>query len=128
MSNSTATVSLKVRGNPLPVAETILAAFQGATEGTIDIADTTAADTEFVVSFGSVAAATMLLIKNTDAQEIYVKLNGSTTKLGLMPGGVLLIAASALPSANTITSAKVCPKANQSGAGTVSYWLVGDPV
>lgn len=176
--------------------------YQGASpDGQIDVPDTTAADTEYAVGFGSVAGATYIEIENKTGADLKAKVNDPTSASGtlvsgtkdltlanvagdrlvvllttsggtpgvlsvkrksdsevtvqswlsgtgiqssdtsvvtvynykdgyplqLAPNGKLVVAQATLPTAGKISAAGVKTTATQSGAGSVSTRVFGDP-
>lgn len=82
MSNSTATLKLtQTYTNPqgqavAPAPLSVACPYQAQLEGTIDVPDTTAASTELDIPFGSIAAATLVVVHNRLTQDIGIKVNG----------------------------------------------------
>lgn len=82
MPNSTATLKLSqtyTNGqgqamNPSPIS--VACPYQAQLEGTVDVPDATPASTELEIPFGSIAAATLVVVHNRLAQDIGIKVNG----------------------------------------------------
>lgn len=129
MSNLKAQLSVTVRGNRHPDGFSIVdIPWNAESAGEIDIPDTSVADTSFAVPFGAVGTeATLLVIKNTNNQDMKVKINGSSSLYRLPPGGVAIFATPVAAGATPIASAAVLCSGTQSGAGQVKYLVLGDP-
>lgn len=129
MSNKSALVKLTIRGNGHPDAEALSVPHQAESVGTVDIPDTTASGTATAIPFGSIGVgATLLMVKNTNNQDMMLTLNGSANLHRIPPGGVYLFAAPLAAGATPLTAASVKTTATQSGDGTVEYLVLGDPV
>lgn len=96
--------------------------------GTQDIPATTATAVEFVLSLGSVAKPTCVLIKNTNNQEMVVRqqITGATADYSLPIGGVHLVHMPAAPVATPYARLSVLTSTTQVGTGTVDYYVFGD--
>lgn len=98
--------------------------------GIMDIPDATPSGTEFLIPFGTIGEATFLAIKNTNNQDMGVRLNtavGVADEYQLPSGGVLIIDHPALAAGNPLSSAAVVTTvALQSGVGTIQYFVFGD--
>lgn len=106
----------------------INAPFKASAVGSVDVPDSEAASTEHAITFGSVGTgATLAIIKNDTGQELDVKLNGAVSSVGIADGAVAVISQDALPAATPLTALAVVTTAEQSGHGTVGYWVFGDP-
>jgi hypothetical protein len=101
MSNKNATLKTSLQftdgsGNtvrdPVQGTSSLNSPYQGEQQGTIDVPDTTAADTEYAASFGAVAGATMLEIENKTGQDIKAKINDPASATGTLASGVADIA------------------------------------
>jgi hypothetical protein len=105
----------------------ISAPYSGENVGILDIPDATLSGTEFTVPFGSIAVgATLLVIKNTNNQDVILTLNGSANLFRIAPGGFFIYAAASQPAGVPLLSASVKLTAVQSGAGTVQYHVFGE--
>ena len=127
-SNATAKTTLTFTdalGTAISSVLSTTAPYQGSAATQIDIPDTTAAATSFSVSFGSITAPTMILLANKGNQDLDVTISGGDTPILLPAGGVLLLAG---PTATDVTSVAVATTEEQSGDGTVSVYIFGDPV
>lgn len=97
--------------------------------GTLDIPDATASGTEFVLPFGSVDTdALMFVFKNTNSQDMLLKINGNPGLTRVSPGGMIMIGHPTAVSGGTPTpllSASVVTTATQVGAGSVNYYVFG---
>ncbi len=72
-------------------------------DGGVDIPDTTAASTEYALSFGSIAAATGLIVENQTGQDLHVKLNGGPAAVtGTLVAGTKTLALA------SVTGEKLC--------------------
>lgn len=82
MANSTATMKITMTytspqgaaAAPPPIS--IPCPYQAQLDGAIDVPDGTCSGTELEIPFGSIAAATLVLVKNSLAQELGIKVNG----------------------------------------------------
>jgi hypothetical protein len=98
--------------------------------GTLDIPDATAGGTSFAIPFGTVNQdALALLIRNTNTQDMVLRINGSASLYRIPPQGFFL-AAHPVPASGgvptPILSAAVLTSDTQSGVGTVSYCVFGN--
>lgn len=97
--------------------------------GTLDIPNATASGTVLSLPFGSVNQdAQAFCFKNTNNQDMALRLNGSANIYNVPPNGMIFIAHPVNVSGGTPTpllSASVVLSANQSGAGIVSYYVFG---
>lgn len=104
----------------------VQAPYSAQVEATIDIPDMTTSATAFALSFGSIASATLLLVKNDNNQDMGVRLQAAVANEFQVPAGsALLIAMPAAPGSNPVTAAAVVTTATQSGPGSVSYAVFG---
>lgn len=136
MSNKTASVRITcsytgTENESASLPATIVGcAYQAQTHGTVDIPDTTVTDTTYDIPFGTVAEATMVMVKNGTGQDLWLKWNSANIESHrqfLPNGGVALIAMPALPGDYKTTAVSVTTTATQSGAGVVAYHVFGDP-
>lgn len=135
MANSVATLKLALTyaapgGQSVTVPQqTINAAFQASSVGFVDIPDATAGDTEIPVPMGSIGTgATLCILKNNSGQDLKVEINGAAAPSHDLPaGGFTVIAMADLPTARKLTAISVATTGVQAGAGSVEYFLFGDP-
>lgn len=115
--------------------ETVNAPYQSDAQGSVDVPDTTPADTEYSVPFGAVdAAATYLEIENRTGADLKVKVNGPTSATGTLVAGTkdialvnaagdhLVVVAGA---ANGGTPGVLSVKRKSGTEVTVQSWLAG---
>ena len=136
MANKSASVKVSVSYTG-PSAEsavvptvTVAAPYQSQAHGTVDIADTTVADTEYAIPFGAVASATAVLVVNKTGQDLWLKWNAANInshKQYLPTGGAVMLAFPDVPGSFPTESASVTTTDTQSGAGLVEYHVFGDP-
>lgn len=93
--------------------------------GTIEIPDLTVIATVISLPFGSVDNAQALYIKNTNNQDMILRLNGSANLMSIQPGGVYMVAYPTSPSGTAISSADLVLSAAQAGDGIISYFVFG---
>ncbi len=97
--------------------------------GTLDIPDGTLSGVEFPLPFGTVDVdGIMFLFKNTNNQDMLLRLNGSAGITRVAPGGILMIANPTVASGGGPTpllAASVATTAAQVGAGTFNYYVFG---
>lgn len=132
MANSLATCKVTLGysgpGGTQSVTKTVSAPFQALSEGVIDVPDGTLGAVAFDVPFGSVGTeATGLLIINNSGQDLSLKLNGSAALQHVPSGGMLLIANPVEASSVPLTAASLTTTAAQTGAGSVTFVVLGDP-
>jgi hypothetical protein len=107
----------------------VVAPFEGAISGQIDVPDEAANDTVYAVPFGTIASPTAVMIENKTGQDLGVRINGAVADEFQLPdGGVFAYAAPAAAAAVPIDELAVVTTAAQVGAGKVNFWIVGDPV
>lgn len=133
MTAKAAVLSLSLTYTPPGGGSRIMSVSQSAPynameEGTQDIAAATTAATEFVLSLGSVAKPTCVVIKNTNNQEMTVReqITGATADSVLAIGGVKMIHMPAAPAGTAISRLSVLTTTAQVGTGTVDYLVFGD--
>ncbi|MCB9584554.1 MAG: hypothetical protein H6718_04120 [Polyangiaceae bacterium] len=112
-------------GNSLSSSLEAAAPYQASAATQIDIPDATAAATSFSVSFGSIAAPTMIILSNKGNQDLDVTISGGDTPLLLVAGGLMILGG---PTATDVSSVSVATTDIQSGEGKVSAFVFGDPV
>jgi len=127
MANSTASVKVNITAGSRSVAVTIAPTYNGLADGVIDVPDTTVSTTAYSIPFGSIASATAVWVQNKTGQPMSLKLNGSAALNNLPDGAGLLIAAAALAT-GPLTAVSLTTTATQSGAGTIEFLVLGDPV
>jgi hypothetical protein len=134
MSDKTATVAVNMSyagpgGQSVVVPAVItIPTYQASCTGTVDIPAGALKDAVIAVPFGSVAdGATCVAIKNNSGQELGIGVNAPIPSFNLPTGGVFMMAASALPTAVPLTAVSVVLPDTQAEAGTVDYWVFGDP-
>ena len=93
--------------------------------GTIDIPDLTAGGTVISLPFGTVGIATALYIRNTNNQDMLLRLNGSANLMAIQPGGVFMVSFPSLPAGTPLASADLVLSAIQAGNGVCSYFTFG---
>jgi len=113
-----------------PIA--IAAKYQSQSHGTIDVPDTTSADTEYSIPFGSVdEGASLMIIENRTGQDLEVKINDQNVGShhhDIPAGGVFVLGGPNKSTVHPLLSAVVKTTATQSGAGLVGYRVFGDQV
>ncbi len=119
-------------GTSTMTAIAVAAKYQSQSHGTIDVPDTTAADTEYSIPFGSVdEGATLMILENRTGQDVEVKINGQAVVSHhheIPAGGVLVLGGPLASAESPLLSAVVKLSATQAGAGLVAYRVFGDPV
>lgn len=134
MANSTGSVKITLSfpgpgGATIAAALSVLPSFQASSFGQVDVPDTTPSSTAFSIPFGSIAVgASLVLIQNKTGQEMSLKLNGSAALQNIPDQGVVLLPVAALPAASKLTAVSLTTTATQSGAGTIDFYVLGDPV
>lgn len=97
--------------------------------GTLDIPNGTLAGVVFPLEFGTVDTdAQGFYFKNTNNQDMILRLNGSANLCRIAPGGIIMISHPAAASGGVPTpllSAEVVTTATQVGLGTVNYYVFG---
>lgn len=133
MANSNASVTLVLSypnpggGAALSRSFQLSCPFQGDSMGTIDVPDATAGSTAFSISFGSIAKATLVIVKNRTGQDMTLKINGSAALQNLPANEVVMFAAPALGASADLTAVSLTTTGSQSGAGYIDYFVFGDP-
>lgn len=133
MANSTATFTLNV-SYPGPGGTTrtepaisVLAPFMGQNSGTIDVPAGATAGSSHAIPFGTIAAATGAIVVNGLTQSVTLKAGGATVHI-LKPSGFYAMAGSTAAGATApLAALTVEPTGTQSAAGTVAFWVFGDP-
>ncbi len=119
-------------GTSTMTAIALAAKYQSQSHGTIDVPDTTAADTEYAIPFGSVdEGATLLILENRSGQDVEVKINDQAVVShhhDIPAGGVLVLGGPNVSGTNPLLSAVVRLNSLQAGAGLIAYRIFGDPV
>lgn len=110
-------------------AMSVVSSYTSMEGGTLDIPNATGNGTVFSLPFGSVNQdAQAFLFKNTNSQDVWLRLNGSANLYRIPPNGAVFIAHPAAASGGVPTpllSASIVLTADQSGNGTVSYYVFG---
>jgi hypothetical protein len=102
--------------------------YQASCCGTVDIPAGTAKDAVVPIPFGSVATgATCVALKSNAGQDVGVGVNAPVPSFELPSGGVFMLASATLPEGVPLTALNVVLPAEQATAGTVDYWVFGDP-
>lgn len=134
MSDKTATVAVNMSyagpgGQSVTVPAIVtVPTYQASCCGTVDIPAGTLKDAVIAIPFGSVATgATCVQIKNNAGQELGLAFNGPVASFELASGGVFAVASVALPGNTPLTAVNVVLPDAQAAAGTVDYWVFGDP-
>ena len=136
MSNKTATVSVNMSysgpgGQSVVVPAIVtLPTYSALCTGTIDIPALASKATKYEVPFGSVGTgATCVFVKNNAGQDVSLLYNSAATSTCDVPdGGVAMHASADLPADVPLTKLEVMLPAAQVAAGSVDYWVLGDPV
>lgn len=130
MATASLTVSLQYSA---PGGNTPVAQFQVTTEytasavGVIDIPDATAAETEFEVPFGSIENALAVVIRNTNNQELGIRIGAAEAdEFTIAPGAFIVLGQPTEPSSVPLTALAVTTTAEQAGAGGFEYIVLGD--
>lgn len=141
MSNKTASFKVSLSypdagGNTVKAAdESIAAPFAAGAllRGGVDVPDAATSATEYAIPFGSIAAATGLIIKNDTGQDVHVKLNGQPSSVsGTLVAGTKTLALAAVTgerlAAELVTShgtAGILSVRRSGGNVIVESWLAG---
>lgn len=109
-------------------SQTITVPYQRMAEGIGAVPAGTTAGVEFDVDFGTVSKATGLIVHNSNAHEMLLKVNGVTAK-SLPPNGfaALLCPAAAATASGAITQATLTTVTTQTAIGHYANWVFGDP-
>lgn len=109
--------------------KTISVPYQALAEGLIDVPDGATAGVTYAVSFGSIGTeATCLRVDNNADYSVGILMNGATiASHTVKAGGSQIIAGPTADGATPMTSCAVELTGTQTDAGTVSYWVFGDP-
>lgn len=112
--------------------KTVSAPYQSMNSGFIDVPALAAKDTAYDVPFGEITVnATAVRIDNNTDVRLCVKMNGGAAVTHtIMPGGSQLIVnpvtdAGTVP--DPLTAIEVVLGAAETAAGTIDYWVFGDP-
>jgi hypothetical protein len=93
----------------------------------LDITSGTPPATDFVVPFGSVASAKILIIENATQDDIGIQLNTSGTDIfHLGPGGVFMVSMSSDPSVTPLIDATVQILTSPTTTQSVKTFVFGD--
>ncbi len=98
--------------------------YTSSARGELDVPNATAGSTAYAIPFGSIAGATGVWLKNSTGQDLTLTVNAVALQL-VKTGGSICIADPA-QSAAPITAITLTTTAQQSGAGTIRYLLLGD--
>lgn len=132
MSNSIAAVSLQLTyalgGTTISKTFALSSPFQAQSEGTIDVPAAEVTSTVHAIPFGSIAKATLAIIKNRTDQELSLKVNGSAALQNIPIGAVVMFGAEALGIATDLTAISVTSTTSEVAAGYIDYFVFGDPV
>ena len=132
MSNSMAVVTLSLSfslgGTPISKTLSLSCPFQGQSEGTIDVPAAEVTATAHVIPFGSVAKATLVVIKNRTDQELSLKVNGSLALQNVPVGGIVMFGQEVLGMAADLTAVSLTSTTSETAAGYIDYFVFGDPV
>lgn len=114
-------------GTAVSVSLNVVSNYTAQQEGTLDIPDGTAGSTVFPLDFGSINVnAQALYVKNTNNQDMILRLNGSANLYRIPPGGQVMVSHPADPAAGFLLSADLVTTALQVGDGAVSYYVFGE--
>lgn len=137
MANSIANVRIVLSypqpggGVASPSLPAVLAEYQALALSVLDIPDAQAADTEHEVAFGSIAAASMIVVQNLTGQDIDVMVNdtGADVADHSIPIGGVWVCGGLVPAVLDFPVAKMSlfTTAEQVDAGTINVWVFGDP-
>jgi len=132
MSNQIAAVSLQLTyalgGTTIAKTFSLSSPFQAQSEGTLDVPEAETSSTAHAIPFGSIAKATLAIIKNRTDQELTLKVNGSLALQNIPIGGVVMFGAEALGIAADLTAISLTSTTSETAAGYIDYFVFGDPV
>ncbi len=131
MSNKTATFTLGYSYSDeddatLVKSTTVTVPYTSSIRGEIDVPDLESSSTAHAIPFGSIAGANGVWIKNSTGQDLTLTVNAVALHK-VAAGGSIVIADHTLSSA-PITAITLTTTATQSGAGSIRYLLLGDPI
>jgi hypothetical protein len=134
MPNNTLTLSRRLTDSELGTIATVTVAapYQARDLGRIDVPDTTVADTEYPLAFGSCAEAVYCEVQNETGQDIAVRMGGDSVT-GTLVEGTATIAFAAAPGERLSVEAGddnggtpgVLSVKRSAGNVIVQSWLVG---
>lgn len=109
--------------------KTVSVPYQALNEGLIDVPDGATSGVTYAVSFGSIGTeATALRIDNNSDGPLGIMLNGATVASHQVePGGSQIICGPTAGATTPVTQCVVALGDTQTDAGTISYWVFGDP-
>jgi hypothetical protein len=132
MSNQIASVSLALSfslgGTPITKSFALGCPYQAQNDGTIDVPAAEMSATSHVIPFGSVAKATLVIVKNRTDQELSLKVNGSLVLQNVPVGGIVMFGQEALGMAADLTAVTLVTTTSETAAGYIDYFVFGDPV
>lgn len=129
MSNSTGSVRNQLTAGSRSVSSTVAPLYNAVSDGTLDVPDATAGATAFAIPFGGVGVgATFVWVKNRSGQDMIVKINGSLALFNLPDGGEISISAANMPTSTKLTALSLTTTATVTPAGTIEYFVGGDPI
>lgn len=95
--------------------------------GTIDVPTSITPPMDYVIPFGSVALASMVLIKNMTSSTIGLKINGSmTVNHELAPGAIWMMAGATAPTGTPLTAMSATVSAAPTTIEQIQYMIFGD--
>lgn len=96
--------------------------------GVIDVPTLVVPPLDYDIPFGSIASATMALVKNLTANPIGLKFNGSiTVNYTLAPGAIWMMAGPIAPTGTPLTAiAATVTVAPLTVTESLLYWIFGD--
>ncbi len=109
-------------------------AYQSQSHGTIDIPDQEGGGTPHRIPFGSIDAATAIMIVNRTAngenpgQDLLVQFNQDGQNPFSIPAGGTLVVGGAWTCGTPLSTVCLLTCGTQTGPGLVSYHVFGDPV
>ena len=129
MSNSTGSVKNQLTAGSRAVSSTVAPTYNAVSDGTVDVPDATTSATALAIPFGAVGVgASFVWCKNRSGQDLIVKINGSLALFNLPDGGEISISSATLPAATKLTALSLTTTATVTPAGTIDYFVGGDPV
>lgn len=95
--------------------------------GSVDVPAGTTTATSFSVPFGSVGAASVVIVRNQMSTPINVRLNGSgTDTFELAPGAMFRYESPTTPATTPITAVECITTAEPTAIENIFYWIFGD--
>jgi len=130
-SNASASLTLQYTapgGTPVSTTIVTLAPYNAMSTGTVDISAGTVSGTSFSLGFGSVASPTGFILYNSSGHEQKLCAQGlSTVPFDVANGAVLMLAQPVSCTALPLSACSFITTTAQVSAGTVSYFVFGDP-